>query len=73
MKTYRQNDKLLLEKNPRLNYYNGFSSLCIIGPYALSAFLPMSNLATIILLSILIVACCVGWFFLRKDLLKEIL
>ena len=70
VKVYRENDNMILKKYPRLNYYNGLSPFCILGPYAASIFLPMSDILSVIILpSLLIVAWLIGWFFLRRNLL----
>ncbi len=70
VKVYRENDSMILKKYPRLNYYNGLSPFCILGPYAASIFLPMSDILSVIILpSLLIVAWLIGWFFLRRNLL----
>ena len=70
VKVYRENDKKILKKHPRLNYYNGLSPFCILGPYAASFFLPMSDILSVIILpSLFIVTWLIGWFFLRRNLL----
>ena len=69
-KVYFENDKMILKKHPRLNYYNGLSPFCILGPYATSIFLPMSDILSVIILpSSFIFAWLIGWFFLRRNLL----
>ena len=70
VKVYRESDKKILKKYPRLNYYNGLSPFCILGPYAASILLPMSDiLALIILPSFFIFAWVTGLFFIRRNLL----
>ncbi len=70
VKVYRENDNMILKKYPRLNYYNGLSPFCILGPYAVSIFLPISDIFSVIILpSLFIVAWLIGWFFLRRNLL----
>ncbi len=70
VKVYRENDNMILKKYPRLNYYNGLSPFCILGPYAASIFLPISDIFSVIILpSLFIVAWLIGWFFLRRNLL----
>ena len=70
IKVYLENDKMILKKHPRLNYYNGLSAFCILGPYAASILLPMSDILSVIILpSLFIVAWLIGWFFLRRNLL----
>ena len=70
VRVYREKDKIILKKYPRLNYYNGLTPACLLGPYAASAFLPMSDiLSTIILPLLFIFAWLIGWFYLRRNLL----
>ena len=70
VKAYREKDKIILKKYPRLKYYNGLPAACLLGPYLASAFLPMSDtLSTIILPLLFIFSWLIGWFYLRRNLL----
>ena len=70
VKIYRENDKKILKKYPRLNYYNGLPPVCILGPNFVSIFLPISDIFVLIILpSFFMIAWLIGWFFLRRNLL----